>query len=608
LQKQYENHQEESAFSKLASLYHHFEKKAVKVLSSGINNQRRESMSSRSSANRGQIIFFSELLADRVENSPHAARFFLYLAGELDLRLYRNTGLGAPPYERVTLIAAIFYAMYSGHFESRKIVSFANDSIGAQWILNGMKMPGFITVWRTINELLEELDSVFTQILSLCEQHGLIGGELVYIDGVKVQASASKHKAMSYEYLGKKIARRREELKELFAALSEIVDDAELIEGFDAIVIEGAVEAHRCLEKIHQDMLAQRQEMIFNLDCKESAGQDQAQSEEERRLDELRAGLRVLAHIEPEKHGGAVEILNDIGFAHKRVSRMEEAKSELEERWKAANGDTKIPDGQQINFTDPDSSIMTTKHFGVQQCYNHFAIVDAKANIILGCYTSNNPVDQVSLEPSVERTEELYGSLEGARFGADAGFFSAGNIIYAEGKGIDFYASYPEADWPYAKDKFKYDAEADTYICPGGQALTPPKGNRGGKTREYCNEDACASCIYQKDCTKAKDGIRRINRDMENDRIREEAREKAESAEGREILRLRKSVPEPVWGNIKTQDDFIQMHYRGIEKCGREWMLHCVVQNMRKLLKVYFKSKSHQDAVHSKGGECNKVA
>ena len=92
---------------------------------------------------------------------------------------------------------------------------------------------------------------------------------------------------------------------------------------------------------------------------------------------------------------------------------------------------------------------------------------------------------------------------------------------------------------------------------------------------------------------------------MEGDKLREEGREKANSAEGREILRLRKSIPEPVWGNIKTQDDFIQMHYRGIEKASLEFELHCILQNIRKLLKVYFRSKSYQDVIHNKcGGYC----
>ena len=569
-------------------------------------------MSSRTPALRNQLIVLPELLAERVESGPHAARFFLYLAETLDLSLYKVMIMGTPPYSRPTLVAVVFYAMYSGHFEYENIARFAGDSIGAQWILNGMKMPSYKTVERTINEILSELDSIFVQVLHLCDEQELIGGVRGYIDGVKVKANASKHKAMSYEYLEKKTIRGKEDLKTLFAALREVVDGWELTEGdFNDAALEDASDVHRGLRKIHKDALKKRQERIFDRDIDGAADLSRPQPGEpweESRIDEIKSGLRVLENVDLEKQDAAVEILNNIAFVHKRVTRMEAAKAELEDKWRAANGNKKIPAERQINFTDPDSCVMTTKHHGVQQCYNNFAIVDERANIILGCYTSNNPIDQVSLAPCVERTGQIYGGLGGFQLGADAGFFSANNISYATGKGIDFYASYAEAEWQYAKDKFKYDESTDTYICPGGSALSAPKESRGGKIRMYSNGAACKSCEHRNDCTKAKDGIRRINRDMEGDNLREEAREKARSQEGVEILRIRKSVPEPVWGNIKTQDGFIQLHYRGLEKAELEWELHCLLQNIRKLLKVYFKSRSYQDFVHDRCGGCCKAA
>jgi len=84
--------------------------------------------------------------------------------------------MGTPPYSRPTLVAVVFYAMYSGHYEYENIVRFAGDSIGAQWILNSMRMPSYKTVERTINEILSELDSIFVQVLHHCDQQGLIGG------------------------------------------------------------------------------------------------------------------------------------------------------------------------------------------------------------------------------------------------------------------------------------------------------------------------------------------------------------------------------------------------------------------------------------------------
>ncbi|MDR2711575.1 MAG: transposase [Clostridiales bacterium] len=569
-------------------------------------------MPSRTPAIRNQMIILPELLAERVEAGPHAARFFLYLAEMLDLSFYRRLFIiGSPRYNRPTLVAVIFYAMYKGHFEDQNIVQFAQDSIGAQWILNGMSMPSYKTVERTINDILGELDSVFTQILVLCDEVDLIGGEIGYIDGVKVQANASKHKAMSYEYLGKKIERGTEDLKTLFGVLRGIVDSLEDIteEELHDIAFEDAAKVHKGLRKIHQKALDTRQDKIFNRDYEETEGQMQTEkAEEERAVEEIKSELHILENIDLEKHCDAIEMLNNIAFVHKRVSRMEEAKAELEDRWKKENGNKKIPDKKQINFTDSDSCIMQTKHHGVQQCYNNFAVVDNKANIILGCYTNNNPVDQLGLIPCVKRTEQTYGSMKGMKFAGDAGFFCASNISYCKGKEIDFYASYPEAKSSYAKDKFKYNESSDTYICPRGNVLSVTKESRDEKTHIYSNKEACSLCENLNDCTKAKDGIRKISRDMEDDKLREEGREKANSAEGREILRLRKSVPEPVWGNIKTQDGFIQMHYRGIDKAGLEFELHCIMQNIRKLLKVYFKSKSYQDIVHKKTGGYCKVA
>jgi hypothetical protein len=475
-------------------------------------------------------------------------------------------------------------------------------------------MPSYKTVQRTINALLCELDSVFAQIVRMCEQQGLIGGECVYIDGVKVQANASKHKAMSYEYLEKKIERGAADLKELFIALRDIIDENGSMpeDEFQKTALKDAGKVHRELWRIHQKALTERQSQIFSgigegkLDCGHPRlGDEDALAE----LEAIKCGLPLLKNVEPEKHTETMNTLNDIAFVNKRVARMKEAKAELEKKWKSENGSAKIPLKQQINFTDPDSCIMQTKHHGVQQCYNNFALVDNRANIILGTYTGSNSSDQLGLRPCVENTEKTYGSLEGFKLGGDAGFFSAGNISYCIGKGIDFYASFPEAKSPYAKDKFKYDGGSDTYTCPAGKTLAAEKSLNDGGSRVYSNESACySSKQHWRDCAKAKDGVRRIERDIVNDKLREDAREKASSAEGKEILRLRKSVPEPVWGNIKVQDGFTQMHYRGIEKAGLEFGLHCIVQNIRKLLIAYFKSKKYQDVVHNKCGGCVKVA
>jgi hypothetical protein len=125
-------------------------------------------MSQRIPELRDQQIIFPELLSERVEQGPHAARFFRYLVNVLNLDLQRTSALGTPPYCRNTLLASIFFAMFNGHFESKQIVNFLKDSIGAQWILQGMTIPSYMTVERVINALLMEVESFFIQILELC--------------------------------------------------------------------------------------------------------------------------------------------------------------------------------------------------------------------------------------------------------------------------------------------------------------------------------------------------------------------------------------------------------------------------------------------------------
>jgi len=551
-------------------------------------------MSQRVPQMREQGYVFPELLEERVENGPHEARFFSYITDVVYLDMFEKKYTGTTPFERRTLSAVILYAMCKGHFSINDILEFSEDSIGVQWILNGMKMPCSMTVRRTVKSLLDEIDKLFEQVLFICEELSLIGKKRTYIDGVKIKANASKHKAMSYGHLIKKIGKGKNELELLFDIVKDKIDGFEdLSDGeMRSFINREADKVHNILIKNHQKSLEIREKQTFDMDSNEDDEKNEID------YDALNKQSDILKNACKETYDETLETLNNIAYVNKRVSRMENAKTELEDRWKNENGNKKIPDKKQINFTDPDSCIMVTKHHGVQQCYNNFAIVDDKAHIILGTHTSSNSTDYLSLIPTIENTEEIYGSLESIQLGADAGFFSVDNISYTNEKGIDYYASYPEPKSDYSKDKFKYDYETDTYTCPAGNILNRQSKSMNVKLCKYSNEDACVSCESISKCTKAKDGVRRIERDMENDKIREEAKEKAKSEEGKEILRLRKSIPEPVWGNIKTQDGLIQMHYRGIEKASLEFKLHCVMHNLRKILKVYFYSKSYQEIVH----------
>ena len=330
---------------------------------------------------RNNIVLFPELVRNRVENKPHAARFFLYIANILFFPFYKTKNEGTTPYHRPTLVALIFYGFFKGHISADDIIDMAEDSIGATWILGGMSIPSYKTIDRVIDNILDNIDLIFMQIIQLCQAFNLIGGERTFIDGTKTKANASKHKAMSYEYLNKKIDNTEDKIKDFFQEIMEYIDvhkDLNDKELYDLVVNESK-EIHKKTQAIHRKKLKQRQKSIFS-------GQQPTEIKNSK-FDSVPEGqLQIFEFIDSDETEEIKETMDTIGYQASRLETMKEGKENLEKKYKKENEDQEIPEDKQINFTDPESSIMVTKHNGIQQCYNNFGLVDDKAHIIVGTY------------------------------------------------------------------------------------------------------------------------------------------------------------------------------------------------------------------------------
>ena len=542
------------------------------------------------------MVMIPELVQQRVENKPHAARFFLYIANILYIPFYQTKAQGTPPYDRPTLVALILYGLYKGNFSADKIIDMAEDSIGAAWILGKMSLPSAKTIERITNNLLENFDLIFYQVIGLCDAFELIGKERFFIDGTKTKANASKHKAMSYKFLCDKIGKTETKIEDLMKNIIDCVKDQKNMEDEELkkLIYEKSKEIYAQAQSINRKQLQQKQEFIFGNKKTVKTNDSMFEKASENQL-------QLLKLVESNQAEEVKENMDSIGHQASRLETMTEAKEKLEETYQKETDKDKIPDDKQINFTDPELQIMVTKHNGVQQCYNNFGVVDDKANIIVGAYTTNDPNDKKSLIPTIEDTIENIGTIKEITVGADAGFFSANNINYGQDKEIDLFISVPEAKSAYAKDKFEYNKENDVYICPEDQKLYPPENPReGSKTRRYKTPN-CLHCESQSDCTRAKDGIRKIIRDLKNDPIREQATQKVKTEKGIEILTQRKSVSEPVWGNMQKQDGLIQLHYRGLDKASKEFKLRSIMHNLRKLLKLFINNPKARNKIENMG-------
>ncbi|MFV1968738.1 MAG: transposase, partial [Pirellulaceae bacterium] len=238
---------------------------------------------------------------------------------------------------------------------------------------------------------------LFVEVLKLCAAAGLVKVGLVSLDGAKVKANASRHKAMSYDYMQKEEARLHKEIAELLAK-AKSADEAE--------------------DALH--------------------GPD-------KRGDELPAELARretrLARIREAKKALETQALE--------AARSEEARRDTKDEQRRANGetprkrkpvDTAPKPKAQYNFTDPESKIMKVSNKGFDQCGNAQAVAN-EAQIIIAADVTPQANDKRQVVPMVEQSQENLQAADveekiGA-FDADTGYFSEENVAYLEDQEID---------------------------------------------------------------------------------------------------------------------------------------------------------------------------
>ena len=249
--------------------------------------------------------------------------------------------------------------------------------------------PDFRTISEFRKRHLNALSALFGQVLRLCERAGLVKLGHVALDGTKIKANASKHKAMSYERMGK----RAEEL------------EAEVAGWMDAAAAADASE-----------------DAAFGRD---KSGEEMPAwvGDKKRRAEKIRAAK---AELEAEARAAAE--------AERKAQAEADKKREAEGRKKpgrpaAPPSDAPDPKAQK-NFTDPESGIMKTKD-GFIQGYNAQAAVDAEAQVIVAHGLDANASDQHHLTPMVDAVEANIGRKP-EQVSADSGYCSDANLAAME--------------------------------------------------------------------------------------------------------------------------------------------------------------------------------
>lgn len=321
----------------------------------------------------------------------HLAYFISDTVDQFDLSeivsSYRAEGKGNVAYHPALMCKLLLYGYATGVFSSRKIAQACETDIAFR-LLAAEDAPSHRTLARFRKSHLPAFEALFIQVVGIAQSAGLVTLGTLAIDGSKVRANASKHKAMSYERMKKEEKRLKKEIRAL-TARAEGVDAAED-------------------EEFGEDLRG-----------------DEIPDELKRREDRLRVIRAAKKRLEERKKAEDAEKLAE---EERRKAAGEPRKGR---KRKHPLGKPKPKD--QESFTDPDSRIMKGNE-GFQQSYNTQIAVDGQDGIIVAADVGQNAADTAALVPMIDAARENTG-LEAGEVLADAGYRSEENFRELEGRG-----------------------------------------------------------------------------------------------------------------------------------------------------------------------------
>jgi hypothetical protein len=378
---------------------------------------------------------------------------------------------------------------------------------------------------------------VFQETVVLALRLGLARLGHVALDGTKLKANTSKHKAMSYGRMRQREAQLKEEIARLVeqAETQDAAEDQEY--GIDSDGYSVAEE------------LARR----------------------EARLAKIRAARE---HLEAEQRA---------------------------EQGVPDDAAPEIADKEQRSFADDDARIMLMKRGAYDYAYNAQAVVDAESGVIVAAALTNIAPDMRHLPGLVADVRALRDDLglpddRPTTVSADAGYFSGENAEH-DGDGLDLLIAAGRDDpaaattkaTVYAIDRFGYDPARDVWLCPADKLLvlqvTPPGAMGRPSTNQYLAASAdCAECPLRAACLKPGEDRRRLH--AGDRRSTGAMRFKLRQTDARRRYARRKAIVEPVFGQIKEARGFATLSLRGLARAAGEYVLACLAHNLGKLLRV----------------------
>lgn len=459
--------------------------------------------------------------------NDHLAYFVLEVTQELDLTAILSLdrgrdARGQKAYAPMMMVALLVYGYCTGVYSSRKLEQATYVDVAFR-VLCANQQPHFTTINEFRRRHRNALAGLFVQILKLCQRAGLVKLGQVAVDGTKMQANASKHKAMSYSRMQAEEKRLHEEVERLLASADEV--DAQE----DALFGEGQREFEL------PDELKRRETRLKKIREAKAALEQEAR---EQRANELREQAKTREQsIETQSSPRSVK--GEQTKARRAREKAQEldgrdetpapAQSELPWRTMDVQTDGTPKPTSQRNFTDPESSIMPGRH-GFIQAYNCQAAVDGAYQIIVAADVTNQSVDNALLHPMTEQVHSNTGRLPDVLL-ADSGYWSPQPVQEVSDQKVDVFV---------AVQRERHGEAAPLALGEPPEDLSP----------------------------------------------RDRMRWRLNTPKGRAHYARRKAIVEPVFGQIRVGQRVQRLSFRGLLAIKAEWKLVAACHNLLKLFRL----------------------
>jgi transposase len=435
--------------------------------------------------------------------------------------LYSVKGQNA--YHPKLIVAILIFAYSQGVFSSRKIEKRCHEDLSFMFIAQ-MNCPNFRVLSDFRKDHGDFFQDCFKQTVKLALELKLASLGHISLDGSKFKANTSKYKAMSYGHL-------QEKEQALCTEISELIE-----------------KANRC----DQD--------------EDKAYQDKT----------------------------GYEILEDLKFKQDRLAKIKAAKQALEQREEQLNPGKAFDAKKQISFADTEARIMGKKG-NFEYAYNAQISVDADLQIIVAQHISQNANDKQEVEPALQALQESTDRLP-EKLSADNGYWSGGNLQALEQSGTDAYIATDKGEKTHkiplasserklVKADFDYHEADNTFTCPEGQILTMKRESQDGSRVYQGAATVCADCPLQSRCCQSTKGEARTITTDDKESLRQQMNRKMATESAKVIYGKRKTIVEPVFGQIKNSG-FRGFSVRGKEKVAGEFSMVCAAHNFKKIAKA----------------------